>query len=194
MPFFVKIKKIEVWQETEEAPSPDVSFIPPLARRRLTDLEKAALSVSYNTYPHGEDIPIVFASRWGEMGTTVKLIRQFHLDGEMSPALFSTSVHNASPGMVSLRESSHSSYTAIAAGEDTIKAGFIEALAMRCRLLFLYAEERVDPVYASHLKENHKWSAFSVLMDTSSARDVDVCGIPEKFDDFIHWIGQGSEA
>lgn len=193
MPFFVKIEKIAVWQETEEVPSPDISFIPPLVRRRLTDLEKAALSVSYDTYPHGEEIPIVFASRWGEMGTTVKLIRQFHLDGEMSPALFSTSVHNAAPGMVSLRESSHSSYTAIAAGADTIKAGFVEALAMRRRLLFLYAEERVDPVYVSHLNEKHKWSAFSVLMDTSSVRDVELGKIPEKFDDFISWIRRGIE-
>jgi uncharacterized membrane protein YadS len=71
----VKIEKIAVWRETEASPSPDVSFVPPLARRRLTDLEKAALAVANEVYPHGEEIPVVFASRWGEIGTTVKLAR-----------------------------------------------------------------------------------------------------------------------
>jgi hypothetical protein len=193
MSLSVKIEKIDVWRETEESPSPDISFIPPMARRRLTDLEKAALAVSHNTYPHGEDIPIVFASRWGEMGTTVKLIKQFHLEGEMSPASFSTSVHNAAPGILSLREGSHSSYTAIAAGEDTIKNGFIEALSMRTRLLFVYAEEHTNSLYAPAIDKEQEWCAFSILMDSSSLQDVTYDEIPEEFDDFIEWVKRGSE-
>lgn len=194
MPLSVKIEKIAVWRETEESPTPDVSFIPPLARRRLTDLEKAALAVSHLTYPHGEEIPVVFASRWGEIGTTLKLIGQFNSENEMSPAAFSTSVHNAAPGMMSLRESNRSSYTAIAASDDSLKNGFIEALAMRTRLLFVYAEERTPEFYQSEFGEVQPWCAVSVLMDTSSFDGGSCDSIPSKFDDFLEWINQGTEA
>jgi hypothetical protein len=193
MPGFWKIEKIAVWRETEQSPSPDVSFIPPLIRRRLTDLEKAALAVSHQTYPCGEEIPVVFASRWGEMGTTIKLIKQFYQDGEMSPAAFSSSVHNASPGMISLGEKNHASYTAIASGEDTLKNGFIEALAMRERLLFVYAEERTHEFYSSSIENVQPWCALALLIDTASSQGVSYNEIPEKFDDFIEWLNRGSE-
>ena len=85
---------------------PDVSFIPPLERRRLTGVERAALAVAWQVRPEGE-VPVVFASRWGEIGVTVKLMTQFHADREMSPAGFSASVHNAAPGAFSLLTHNH---------------------------------------------------------------------------------------
>jgi hypothetical protein len=190
----VKIEKIAVWRETEASPSPDVSFVPPLARRRLTDLEKAALAVANEVYPHGEEIPVVFASRWGEIGTTVKLIKQFHSEKEMSPAAFSTSVHNAAPGMMSLKESNHATYTAIAASEDSLKNGFVEALAMRKRLLFVYAEERTPEFYRQEFGEPQKWCSLAVLMDTSESENVSFGAIPSGFDRFLEWLGRGNEA
>ena len=107
---------------------PDVSFIPPLERRRLTGVERAALAVAWQVRPEGE-VPVVFASRWGEIGVTVKLMTQFHADREMSPAGFSASVHNAAPGAFSLLTHNHAPYTAIAARERSLEAGLLEALA-----------------------------------------------------------------
>ena len=106
---------------------PDVSFIPPLERRRLTGVERAALAVAWQVRPEGE-VPVVFASRWGEIGVTVKLMTQFHADREMSPAGFSASVHNAAPGAFSLLTHNHAPYTAIAARERSLEAGLLEAL------------------------------------------------------------------
>ena len=94
----MKILSRAEWRATAEDPAPDVSWIPPMERRRLTQLERAALSVAGRVYPAGEEVPVVFASRWGEIGTTLKLMRQMHDEGEMSPAGFSNSVHNAAPG------------------------------------------------------------------------------------------------
>ena len=90
-----------MWKATEETPKPDVSFVPSLARRRLTEVERAAIAVAWRVRPE-EEVPVVFASRWGEIGVTAKLMRQFHEEGEMSPAGFSASVHNAAPGAFSL--------------------------------------------------------------------------------------------
>ncbi len=40
------LAKVE-WRATDEAPKPDVSFVPPMERRRLTGVERAALSVAH---------------------------------------------------------------------------------------------------------------------------------------------------
>ena len=50
------------WRADETSAKPDVSFIPPLERRRLTGVERAALSVAWQVRPEGE-VPVVFASR-----------------------------------------------------------------------------------------------------------------------------------
>ena len=125
---------------------PDVSFIPPLERRRLTGVERAALSVAWQVRPEG-DVPVVFASRWGEIGVTVKLMTQFHADREMSPAGFSASVHNAAPGAFSLLTHNHAPYTAIAARERSLEAGLLEALTQGA-VVFVFAEETTPAFYA----------------------------------------------
>ena len=126
---------------------PDVSFIPPLERRRLTGVERAALSVAWQVRPEG-DVPVVFASRWGEIGVTVKLMTQFHADREMSPAGFSASVHNAAPGAFSLLTHNHAPYTAIAARERSLEAGLLEALTQGAAVVFVFAEEATPAFYA----------------------------------------------
>ena len=127
-----------LWQATETTPKPDVSFVPPLERRRLTGVERAALSTAWQV--KGEcAVPVVFASRWGEIGVTAKLMRQFHEDREMSPAGFSASVHNAAPGAFSLLTRNHAPYTAVAARDRSLECGLLEALALRRKAVFVYA-------------------------------------------------------
>ena len=146
------------WRADEASAKPDVSFIPPLERRRLTGVERAALSVAWQVRPEGE-VPVVFASRWGEIGVTLKLMTQFHADREMSPAGFSASVHNAAPGAFSLLTHNHAPYTAIAARERSLEAGLLEALAQGAAarsvsgpyqgvVVFVFAEEATPAFYA----------------------------------------------
>lgn len=136
-----------VWRACEADSKPDVSFIPPMERRRLTGVERAALSVAWRVRPEGE-IPVVFASRWGEIGVTIKLMQQFHAEGEMSPAGFSASVHNAAPGAFSLLTGNHAPYTAIAARERSLEAGLLETLALGKSAVFVFAEEATPKFYA----------------------------------------------
>jgi len=134
------------WRATAEAPKPDVSFVPPLERRRLTGVERAALAVADRVKGEGAT-PVVFASRWGEIGVTAKLMRQFHSDGEMSPAGFSASVHNAAPGAFSLLTRNHAPYTAIAARARSLEAGLLEAVVRAEEIVFVYAEEATPDLY-----------------------------------------------
>lgn len=153
------------WRETPADPKGDVGFVPPMERRRLTPLERAALAVAWRVYPHGEEIPVVFASRWGEIGTTLRLMRQMHDEGEMSPAGFSNSVHNAAPGHLSLLTKSTAPYTAVAAGADTYEMGLLEASAHPGKVLFVYAEEATPEFYRGTFPDVRAASATALLID-----------------------------
>lgn len=155
------------WRATAAEPKPDVSFVPPLERRRLTGVEKAALAVAWKVYPQGEAIPVVFASRWGEIGTTVKLMRQQHDEGEMSPAGFANSVHNATPGHFSLLTKNTAPYTAIAAGPDSYVMGLLEASTYPGKVLFVYAEETTPEFYQPHFPDTQVAYAEAMLIENN---------------------------
>ena len=161
----VKILAQAEWRATPEDPKPDVSFVPPMERRRLTGVERAALSVARKVYPEGEEVPVVFASRWGEIGTTVKLMRQCHDDGEMSPAGFSASVHNAAPGAFSLLMKNRAPYTAIAARGHSREMGWLEATSMKGRVVFVYAEEDTPEFYRPEFGEVEAARAEAFLLE-----------------------------
>lgn len=161
----MKILAEAKWEETADSPKPDVSFIPMMERRRLTALEKAALSVAHKVYPEGEQIPVVFASRWGEIGTTLKLMEQMFSEGEMSPAGFSNSVHNAAPGHLSLLKKNKAAYTAIAAAEKTYEMGLLETSTYPGKVLFVYAEEATPEFYRPHFEDVQKAHAVAMLIE-----------------------------
>ena len=185
----VVIEKWAIWRATPECPKPDVSFVPPLARRRLTGVERAALSVAKAVCPDPlpvDGLPVVFASRWGEIGTTIDLMRQFHADGEMSPAGFSVSVHNAAPGAFSIFTRNRAGYTAIAARDRSLSAGFLETLSHRARTLFVYAEETTPEFSRPEFGEAQDAVAVAALVDSRAWRWTGDPLEPRcRFEDFI---------
>ena len=82
----------------------DVSFIPMLLRRKLNKFGRAGLYTLYNAYENSTNPNLVFASCYGDIERVEKLIAQREEDGEVSPAGFSSSVHNATVGLFSLLE------------------------------------------------------------------------------------------
>lgn len=120
--------------------APDVSFVPPLVRRRLSPLQKIyfALAHAAETTPAASS---VFATRDGEDAFTRRIVTAFNEDGSVSPHLFSASVYNAAPGLWSVFTKNHAPYTSIAADADTIECGLLESLKGRTSTLFVYAEE-----------------------------------------------------
>ena len=123
-----------------------------MLRRRMSVLEKIAISLAARITPKSDDYQIVFASRFGEWEQTIKLIRQFYEDREMSPMGFSNSVHNAAMGHLSLLTHNKNSYTSIAGGEKTIENALLDAVCSAQPTLFVYAEEH-NPKEYEHLFE-----------------------------------------
>lgn len=167
----LKVLQYAVWRETDETPKPNVAFVPAMERRRLTGVERAALSTAWEVRAEHE-IPVVFASRWGEIGVTLKLMKQFQADGEMSPAGFSASVHNAAPGAFSLLTKNHAPYTAIAARSRSLEAGLLEALAQNKEVLYVYAEESTPEFYQSAFGEIQKGCSVALRLNPDETGDI----------------------
>ena len=181
IPCEIGIEGFAVWRAQSEDDRPDVSFVPALARRRLTSVERAAMHVAHEAMARAgaepAGVPVVFASRWGEIGTTFKLISQFREEGEMSPAGFSNSVHNAAPGAISLFAKNTAPYTSIAGRERSLESGLLEALAQLLsasgRVLFVFAEESTPEFYRPEFPAVEKGCALAALLGASGGVKVE---------------------
>lgn len=106
----------------------DLSFLNPITRRRLSDIDKMTLFLLNECYENNTDTRIVFASRFGEFERLKKLINQYKSDNEVSPNNFGMSVHNSPIGQFSLLNGIKTGYSSIASEEDTFLRGFIQAV------------------------------------------------------------------
>ena len=187
-----------VWRESDDEKLPDVSFIPPMVRRRMTDLQKIAIGVAKRVAPIDANYQVVFASRFGEWGQTIKLITQFHNDNEMSPAGFSNSVHNAAAGAFSVLTKNKNSYTSIAAGARTLESGIMVALGAQKPVLFVFAEEKSPEMYEPFLDAPVAAHAMAFMLTDDTARKIVWQPIakqqePLSFDAMVDFLEQGGK-
>lgn len=104
----------------------DEGAIPPGHRRRLGVFGRMAVACGLSL-DHVEELDVVFCSRYGDMDTACKLLMELAVGGTLSPAGFSMSVLNASPGVIDLIRKSNVGHTAVAAGSQSLSAGLVEA-------------------------------------------------------------------
>lgn len=159
----------------------DISFVPPMTRRRFSLLQKVAFFLLNKVSPVGEEIKIVFASRDGEVKLTRDIVDAYNEDGTVSAWKFSSSVYNASPGLYSVYAKNHATYTAIAAGEETIENSLIEAIFETDKVAWCYAEE-TDLGYGAAVRFN---SASGKRLEVS---DGDNEKTPINFNDIAKFI------
>ncbi|WP_328188628.1 beta-ketoacyl synthase chain length factor [Marinobacter sp. OP 3.4] len=125
---------------------PDLPGVPPMLRRRLSGMGKAALwcagqVLDANTGP--EPVTSIFCSQHGEVSRTVALLKELAEQSPLSPASFSLSVHNAIGGIHSIAGGVEHSITAIAGGPDSPFSALLEAWSqLRFRQLKGEASER----------------------------------------------------
>lgn len=119
-----------------------LTFVPPLQRRRLSLLQQRTFAMAHRiTHDLEQNFRIIFASRDGEDDLTRKLVEAFNAEGDVSPMRFSTSVYNAAPGLYSILTKNVASYSAIAAGNETLDCSLLEAMFTSHRTLWIYSEE-----------------------------------------------------
>ena len=135
-----RVLRISSWASLPSGAAADVSFVPPLVRRRLSPLQKLFFSLARSVGAE-PPMPVVFASRDGEDALTRRIVAEFNESGAVSPNRFSSSVYNAAPGLWSVMTKNRAPYTAIAAGDDSVECGLLELLFAGAPAAFVYAEE-----------------------------------------------------
>jgi hypothetical protein len=110
--------------------APPLAEVPPMTRRRIERLGRLAFQVA--AWCQGDDrgMPTVFASRHGDAGRSVELLGALARGEALSPTSFGLSVHNGVAGQYSISRKDLGNSLAIAGGQATAEAGFVEAAGL----------------------------------------------------------------
>ena len=125
------------WCEWARAPwlpsgdaMPALAEMAPMQRRRVERLGRAALQVAWRCQHDDGDLPLVFASRHGDLDRTHRMLAELARDEPLSPTQFGLSTHNAIAAQYSIGRMLHGNYLAVSAIRATPEAAVIEALGL----------------------------------------------------------------
>lgn len=151
----------------------NVSFLPAMKRRRLSNLSKLCLRLAHTVAPDFQGY-CVFGSQHGELVTTQALLESIVQGEIVSPAGFSSSVHNTAVGLHSINCKNTYPCTSIAAGTDTLAMCFIEAYALlksgeADKVLLVCADDVVPDGLASFV-DNNELRGFAAVIKKADAK------------------------
>ena len=179
--FFLDPKGIGTGQD------PLVPEIPPMMKRRMSRLNRMSAAVAFSCCRESSvsprDVPLVFASRHGEMGALMGLLSQMAEGTPVSPTAFSHSVHHTSGSYFSIASGNKRPLRSLAGGEATFGCGFLDALGLlgereNTHVLLLMADEIVPPVFEGLVEEMRIPFAVGVML----SRALEGPGVPVSFD------------
>jgi len=152
--------------------TPLLENIPPMVKRRMPMLAKyifelnTILDDSLSIKTPKTAIPTVYASKNAELKRTFNIIRSF--TGDVSPAQFSMSVHNAIAGLLSVINKDNSVYTVIDSMSGTLEAAVIEAISLLSEYDYvkvIYFDEDLPDELNSSFIGNNKPVAMCLLIE-----------------------------
>jgi hypothetical protein len=158
------------WGENGCSPQPQVGFIEPLVRRRLSFLDRIALHVANACVAEGEPVHLVFASRHGELARSAELLAQLARGELPSPMSFSLSVLNAAAGLYGIARKDRSPATAVSSGEATFPLALVEASAQAlsdpgAAVVLAFADEPPPAVYQPLVDSPRNAQAIAVRLE-----------------------------
>lgn len=123
----------------------DLSFIPVLERRRLSQSSKIAFGLLKSV----ESMPIIFSSHKGEIHRCFAMMKDLAVHHITSPTAFSLSVLNSTPALLAIASKNHSEILAVSA-RDSLECGLINAYILlrdsinKVALVISYDESQSD--------------------------------------------------
>ncbi|NMM80862.1 hypothetical protein B2J86_07940 [Acidovorax sp. SRB_14] len=124
------------WTEAATLPAGelivDLPRVPSMSRRRLGRLAKMAVSVADDVLEQAQsaDIPVVWASRYGDADKSLALLQSQAVQEPMSPAAFGLSVHNGIGAQHSILRGMHANAVCVASSHCAPEAGVVEAMGL----------------------------------------------------------------
>ena len=184
------VSRWATWGEEEGLAQPQIGFIEPLVRRRLSFLDRIALHVANACVAEGEPVHLVFASRHGELARSAELLAQLARGELPSPMSFSLSVLNAAAGLYGIARKDRSPATAVSSGEATFPLALIEGAAQAQKnpdaaVVVAFADEPPPEVYQSIVDSPRTAHAIAVRLEAKK---------PQKRVELSWDEGQGDDA
>lgn len=154
--------------DSAAAPKPDVSMVPPMLRRRLSEVGKLAMSVAWPLLPEAGITPLLFCSQHGDQARTLQLMAQLAEQEALSPAAFSMSVHNAVAGVMSIARKVTGPISAMAADQQMLSSALCEAYGQlhsgeHQQLLLVIYDLPLPAVYATEIAPAHPFALALLL-------------------------------
>lgn len=150
--------------------TPDVGFVEPMLRRRMSPQTRMTLKVAKTCLDGESTAPaFVFCSRYGEVHRSHEILTDLAKGEIISPMAFSTSVHNTPAGFFSIATRDTAPSTALASGEATLENAFVEAWCMLRdgtaeKALLVYHDEPLPPVFSSLATSVRHSAAIALLL------------------------------
>lgn len=130
-----------------------LSSVPKMLKRRLSPLAKTVFCAALSCEKELGELPVVFSSTHGELDKSLKMMQTIEAGEEISPTLFSLSVHNAIVGLFSIAFKNKVQATVLAAGEEGLATAFIEAAGLfqegESEVLIVFYDEPLPDFFPS---------------------------------------------
>jgi len=153
------------WSAWAQAPwlpagdeTPALSEVPAMQRRRIERLGRMAIQAAFWCQRAEEGgVPLVFASRHGDVARSMELLEALVAGESLSPTTFGLSVHNAIAALYSILRGERGNYVATAGGMATVETACIEAAALLAdgapEVLLVVYDAPLPSVYAGFADE-----------------------------------------
>jgi hypothetical protein len=177
--------------------------VPPAQRRRMSALATLAVQISIEAC--GDVVPdfLVFASQHGDVTSMRAMLDDIAAGTELSPTVFSQSVHNASAGLYTIIARAQAPVCALSSGASTFAAAWLEAegyLAEHAEasVLLTSYDEVLPPEYASYLPQRPCAHALGLLLRSARREGLALEPVAAERDEplpiaplFIAWLLSG---
>jgi hypothetical protein len=152
--------------------TPDVKFVVPMLRRRLSLLSRMALYVANECLEPQQSIATIFCSRHGELHRTIALLQSIVIQEPLSPMGFSLSVPNTASGLYSISRQDTSVSTTLSAGADSFEQALIDATTIiksgeERQVLLICCDMPLPEVFAKFANPGERQYAFALLLSNS---------------------------
>jgi hypothetical protein len=155
----------DAWRAWAKAPwvpsgsdTPALPEVPAMQRRRIERLGRMAIQTAcWCQQAEETGMPLVFASRHGDVARSMELLEALAADEPPSPTTFGLSVHNAIAALYSILRRDRGNYVALAGGKSTVETACIEAAALLAdgapEVLLVVYDAPLPAVYADFADE-----------------------------------------
>ncbi len=162
---------------------PDLQWLKPMQKRRLSAFNKMTLHCAYEAGKHDDEIPVVFSSRHGDLHKTSALLNTLAQNECLSPTAFSMSVHNASAGLLSIFTENRAASNTISAGRDSFVMVLIDAYArinsgVCDKVLVVHCDQAMPNDYLCFQDEQQIDHALAFVMSKDEGVMVSMNSLP----------------